>query len=83
MDYYYQSGSIRVVDVLLKTNHTHIFDKLLEWLRTGTYKLPALSLLGHIIAKHPTWLYHIEKHNVFREIFKILKVNKFPSPRPF
>lgn len=80
MDHFYQTSSERIVDVLLKTNCVHIFDRLLEWLRTSSHKLPALSLLGHIIAKHPTWLYQIEKHNVFREIFKILKTERDVIP---
>lgn len=80
MDYFYQTGSVRIVDVLLKTNHIHIFDRLLEWLRQGSHKLPALSLLGHIISKHPTWLYHVEAHPVFREMLKILKTERDVVP---
>lgn len=80
MEYYYQTGSDRIVDVLLKTNYMHIFDKLLEWLRTPSHKLSALALLGHIINKHPTWLYQLEKHLVFREIFKILKTERDVIP---
>lgn len=72
MDYYYQTGSVRIVDVLLKTNPQHIFDRLLDWLKASSHKLPALALLGHIISKHPTWLYQLERHAVFREIFRIL-----------
>lgn len=80
MDYFYQTHSERIVDVLLKTNPLHIFDRLLEWLRISSHKLPALTLLGHIISKHPTWLYQLEKHPVFREIFKILKTERDVVP---
>lgn len=79
MDYYYQTRSVRIVEILLKAKNPsqHIFDRLLEWLRSSTHKLPALSLLGHIIfeVQHPTWLYNIESHPVFRELLKILKVS--------
>lgn len=80
MDYFYQTGSVRIVDVLLKANHVHIFDRLLEWLRLPTHKLPALALLGHIISRHPTWLYNLEKHLLFRDIFRILKTERDVIP---
>lgn len=79
MDYYYQTHSIRIVDVLVKVPVTHerfIFDKLLEWMK-GPSKVPALSLLGHIIMRHPSWLYRVESHPLFKEVLRLLKVRYF------
>lgn len=37
-------------------------------------KVQALTLLGHIIRRQPTWLYQITDHQVFKNLIKILKV---------
>lgn len=79
LDYYCQTNSVRIVDVLVKVPQPHeryIFDRLLEWMR-GSHKIPALSLLGRIIMKHPTWLYKVDSHGVMKELLKLLKVELF------
>lgn len=37
-------------------------------------KVKALTLLGHVIRRHPTWLYNITDHQVFKNLIKLLKV---------
>lgn len=79
MDYFLQTNSIRIVDVLIKVqppHEKHLFDRLAEWVR-GSQKNQALTLFGHIVRKHPTWLHKVVQHSLMKEVLKLLKVGWF------
>lgn len=40
----------------------------------GDKRLPALTLLGHIVKRQPTWLIKITNHVLLKELIKLLKV---------
>lgn len=40
----------------------------------SSYRLQALTLLGHIVKRQPTWLIKITNHFLLRELIKLLKV---------
>ncbi|XP_026479810.1 hamartin-like [Ctenocephalides felis] len=76
IDYYLQTNSVRVVDVLLKVQSPHdrfIFDRILDLIKSSN-KQKGLDILGIIVRRQPTWLYHIMQHNLFKETLKLLKV---------
>lgn len=80
MDYFGQTNSYRIVDILVKVQQPHdkhIFDRLSEWIR-GPNKLLSLTLFGHIVRKHPSWLFRVVNHTYMKELLKLSKVN-FPS----
>lgn len=78
LDYYLKTGSLRIMEVLVRAQSPHdvyIFDKLDEWLRGTTHRVQALNIFGFIIRKHPTWLFKVEKHKLIRNILRLLQVN--------
>lgn len=79
MDYFGQTSSIRIVDILVKVQNPHdkfILDKLAEWIRSGPNKMLALTLFGHIIQKRPTWLYKVGNHQLVKEVLKLSKMER-------
>jgi tuberous sclerosis 1 len=77
-DYYAKTDSKRIVEILMKVQQPHdryIFDRLVEWFR-GQNKVLALDLFGHIVRKHPTWLYKVAAHPFMKDVLKLLKTEK-------
>lgn len=77
MEYYYKTGSQRIMEVLVKVQPPHdifIFDRVSEWLKLQTHRLQALKLLFFVVRNNPTWLFKIEKHRLIKDIFKLLMV---------
>lgn len=75
-DYYLSTGSVRTVEILVGVREPHdkyLFDRLCESFR-GTSKLQALTLLGHVVRRQPTWLYKVTQHPLLRDLLKLLKV---------
>jgi len=58
----------------------HLLDRLSDILskfgNTGQ-RIQALTLLGHIARRQPTWLYKLANHALFRDLLKLLKVIDF------
>ncbi|GAB0100482.1 Hamartin [Sergentomyia squamirostris] len=78
VDYFCQTSSIRVVEVLVKVQTPHdrfIFDRIAEHLR-GANKMSALSILGLIIPRHPTWLFKVTSHQLWKDLLKLLKTER-------
>ncbi|XP_025416247.1 hamartin isoform X2 [Sipha flava] len=74
-DYFMSTGSQRAVEVLVavrEPHDKHLFDKLGEGLQRGN-RLQALTLLGHVVKRQPTWLINITNHNLLKELIKLLK----------
>ncbi|XP_049276880.1 hamartin [Anopheles funestus] len=79
MEYFAHTSSIRIVEILVKVQQPHdkhIFDRLSEWIRSGTSKTLALTLFGHIIQKRPLWLYKVGAHQLVKDVLKLSKVEK-------
>lgn len=82
IDYYAQTNSYRIVEVLVKVQTPHdvnIFNKLSKCLadRESTInRTTALTLFGHIVRKHPTWLYKVVNHPFMKDLLKLLKVSR-------
>ncbi|XP_011205319.2 hamartin [Bactrocera dorsalis] len=79
MEYYYKTGSQRIMEVLVKVQPPHdifIFDRVSEWLKLQTHRLQALKLLFFVVRNNPTWLFKIEKHRLIKDIFKLLMTEK-------
>lgn len=76
LDYYFSTGSLRVVEILIGIREPHdkfLFDRLSETMR-GACKLQSLTLLGLIARRNPTWLYKISSHSLLKELLRLLKV---------
>lgn len=77
LDYYIKTGSLRIMEVLVKAQSPHdgyIFDRLDDWLKQQQYRVQALNVFCFIVRRHPTWLHKIEKHRLIKNVFKLLTV---------
>ncbi|XP_059612459.1 hamartin isoform X2 [Phlebotomus argentipes] len=75
VDYFCQTSSIRIVEILVKVQSPHdkfIFDRIAEHLRASD-KVSALTLLSLIIPRHPTWLFRVTAHPLWKDLLKLLK----------
>ncbi|XP_065161962.1 hamartin isoform X3 [Atheta coriaria] len=77
-DHYMKTNSVRVLEILInvpESHHDYLFNKLHDSLVRGATnsKFQALNLLGHVVRKHPTWLFKITEKALFRELLKLLK----------
>lgn len=81
-DYYLSTNSLRTAEVLagVRDPHDkHLLDRLSDVLsKSGNsgQRIQALTLLGHIARRQPTWLYKLASHALFRDLLKLLKVIK-------
>ncbi|XP_029163759.1 hamartin [Nylanderia fulva] len=79
-DYYLSTNSLRTAEVLagVRDPHDkHLLDRLSDILsKSGNsgQRIQALTLLGHIARRQPTWLYKLASHALFRDLLKLLKV---------
>ncbi|KAL7727793.1 hypothetical protein ACLKA6_019733 [Drosophila palustris] len=79
LDYYIKTGSLRIMEVLVKAQSPHdgyIFDRLDDWLKQQQYRVQALNVFCFIVRRHPTWLHKIEKHRLIKNVFKLLTHEK-------
>ncbi|XP_045464326.1 hamartin isoform X4 [Harmonia axyridis] len=77
-DYYLNTNSLRSMEILANVNeyhHKYLFDRLNESIKRQETELrvKALTLLGHIVRKQPTWIYKINEHPLMKEILLVLK----------
>lgn len=81
-DYYLSTNSLRAVEVLVgvrEPHDKHLLDRLAEALTKHggngqSQRVQALTLLGHVVRRHPTWLYKLPNHSLFERLLKLLKV---------
>lgn len=83
-DYYLSTNSARTAEVLagVRDPHDkHLLDRLSDILskpssskQSSKQKIQALTLLGLIARRQPTWLYKLASHALFRDLLKLLKV---------
>ncbi|XP_011861263.1 PREDICTED: hamartin isoform X2 [Vollenhovia emeryi] len=80
LDYYLSTNSLRTAEVLagVRDPHDkHLLDRLSDVLSkpgNSGQRIQALTLLGHIARRQPTWLYKLASHALFRDLLKLLKV---------
>jgi Hamartin protein len=84
IDYFAQTNSYRVFEVLVKVqspHDVHIFNKLHKCLQESnqSQKRIALTLFGQLVRKHPTWLHKVVSHGFLKELLKLLKVSTRPN----
>jgi tuberous sclerosis protein 1 len=79
IDYFAQTNSYRIVEILVKVQNPHdlmIFNKLQRCLQEQPrQKTVALTLFSHIVRKHPTWLFRVVNHPFLKDLLKMLKVS--------
>ncbi|XP_012528539.1 hamartin [Monomorium pharaonis] len=79
-DYYLSTNSLRTAEVLAgvrEPHDKHLLDRLSDILSkpgNSTQRVQALTLLGHIARRQPTWLYKLANHALFKDLLKLLKV---------
>lgn len=79
MEHFASQNSIKVVEILVKvpqTHDTYIFDKLSEWMNINDKRHQAFKLFWLIVQKHPSWLYRVANHRLFREMLTIVKTER-------
>ncbi|KAG5671850.1 hypothetical protein PVAND_002023 [Polypedilum vanderplanki] len=81
IDYYSQTNSFRIVEVLVRVQTPHdinIFNKLQKCLQESNpkQKTVALTLFAHIVRKHPTWLYKVVSHGFLKDLLKFLRYER-------
>ncbi|KAL7020613.1 hypothetical protein ACKWTF_011588 [Chironomus riparius] len=81
IDYYAQTNSFRIVEVLVKVQTPHdinIFNKLQKCLQESNpkQKTVALTLFAHIVRKHPTWLHKVVNHGFLKDLLKFLRYER-------
>lgn len=78
MEYFLNTNSMRIVEILVKVQPPHdifIFDKLNDWINTSK-RNQAFTLFWYIARKHPSWLYKIVNHPIFREVLKVVRMER-------
>lgn len=87
-DYYLSTNSLRTAEVLAGVREPHdkyLLDRLSDILSksgNSTQRVQALTLLGHVARRQPTWLYKLAGHALFRDLLKLLKVIYFSGFPP-
>lgn len=79
IDQFLASNSAKVVEILVKVPVSHdifIFDKLHDWIQTNEKRNHAFKLFWLIAQKHPSWLYRVTSHRLFREILNTVKTER-------
>ncbi|XP_017113638.1 hamartin [Drosophila elegans] len=79
LDYFFKTGSQRILEVLVKAQAPHdgyIFDRLDDCLKQAQHRVQSLQVFCFIVRHHPTWLYKIEKHRLIKSVFKLLTHEK-------
>ncbi|KAK0177253.1 hypothetical protein PV328_001325 [Microctonus aethiopoides] len=79
-DYYLSTNSLRAIEVLSgvrEPHDKHLLDRITETIAkpaTSAQRVQALTVLGHVARRQPTWLYKLTNHSLFKELLKLLKV---------
>ncbi|XP_034661489.1 hamartin [Drosophila subobscura] len=79
LDYFFKTGSRRILDVLVKAQKPHdsyIFDRLDMCLNKPQQRVQGLQVFCFIVRHHPTWLYKIESHRLIKTVFNLLTHEK-------
>ncbi|XP_066295412.1 hamartin-like [Branchiostoma lanceolatum] len=78
VEFYVATNNQPALEVLVgirEPHDKHLLSKLQEYVARGCQasRLAALTLLGHVVRKHPSWLYKITQHSIMATLLKLLK----------
>ncbi|XP_019640975.1 PREDICTED: hamartin-like [Branchiostoma belcheri] len=78
VEFYVATNNQPALEVLVgirEPHDKHLLTKLHEYVARGCQasRLAALTLLGHVVRKHPSWLYKITQHSIMATLLKLLK----------
>lgn len=79
MDQFVNLNSAKVLEILVKvpqSHDTYIFDRLSEWIQTNEKRNIAFKLFWLIAQRHPSWLYRVTNHRLFREMLNTVKTER-------
>ncbi|XP_054982364.1 hamartin isoform X2 [Sorex araneus] len=78
VDYYMESSSQAVLDILttLQEPHDkHLLDKMNEYVGKAASRLATLVLLGHVVKLQPSWKHKLSQAPLLPSLLKCLKVD--------
>ncbi|KAL0965537.1 hypothetical protein UPYG_G00282580 [Umbra pygmaea] len=78
VDYYLESSSVQAVQILssIREPHDkHLLEKLNECMLRQACRLPALTLLGHVVRRQPSWIHKITRYPLLLSLLKCLKTD--------
>ncbi|XP_036454090.1 TSC complex subunit 1a isoform X4 [Colossoma macropomum] len=76
VDYYLDTNSPQAADILSSVREPHdkhLLDKMNECMAKQSFRLPTLTLLGHVIRKQPSWIHKIPRFPLLASLLKCLK----------
>ncbi|XP_035683676.1 hamartin-like [Branchiostoma floridae] len=78
VEFYVATNNQPALEVLVgirEPHDKHLLSKLQQYVARGCQasRLAALTLLGHVVRKHPSWLYKITQHSIMATLLKLLK----------
>lgn len=77
VDYFIDTQSPRCLEIIVgvrEPHDRHLFDKLADCLKSNS-RYAALTLLGHIVRRHPSWLHKITQYRIMHNLINILKTD--------
>ncbi|XP_030647399.1 TSC complex subunit 1a isoform X2 [Chanos chanos] len=78
VDYYLDTNSPQAVDILSSVREPHdkhLLDKMNECMAKQGCRLPAITLLGHVVRKQPSWIHKIARFPLLASLLKCLKTD--------
>eukprot|EP00062_Callorhinchus_milii_P017218 gi/632969336/ref/XP_007901032.1/ PREDICTED: hamartin isoform X1 [Callorhinchus milii] len=78
VDYYLESNSqltAHIISAVQEPHDKHLLDRLNEWMMKAATRLSALTLLGHVIRREPTWIHKLFRAPVLVSLLKCLKTD--------
>uniref|UniRef100_A0A3Q3IY56 TSC complex subunit 1b n=1 Tax=Monopterus albus TaxID=43700 RepID=A0A3Q3IY56_MONAL len=76
--YFLETNSAQAVHILSSVREPHdkhLLDKMNECMTKQVCRLPALTLLGHVIRKQPSWIHKIARYPLLLSLLKCLKTD--------
>uniref|UniRef100_UPI00398E989B TSC complex subunit 1b isoform X2 n=1 Tax=Pristiophorus japonicus TaxID=55135 RepID=UPI00398E989B len=76
VDHYLENNSLLAVQILAavqEPHDKHLLDRLNECMGKAVTRLSALTLLGHVIRREPTWIHKLFRSPVLVSLLKCLK----------
>ncbi|XP_060697593.1 TSC complex subunit 1b isoform X2 [Hemiscyllium ocellatum] len=76
VDHYLEHNSVLAVQILSavqEPHDKHLLDRLNECMGKTATRLPAVTLLGHVIRREPTWIHKLFRAPVLVSLLKCLK----------
>uniref|UniRef100_A0A452SIS5 TSC complex subunit 1 n=1 Tax=Ursus americanus TaxID=9643 RepID=A0A452SIS5_URSAM len=78
VDYYLETKSqpvLHILTTLQEPHDKHLLDKMNDCMGRAASRLPALSLLGHVIRLQPPWKHKLSQAPLLPSLLKCLKVD--------